>query len=69
MEENKFTESFDISRFIQDEDFESLIQRFENDRTPDKIKQTSTVMSVEDFLKNTKCKEEVKKSNVTRKEK
>lgn len=63
MEENKFTETFDISRFIQDESFENLIQRFENDRTIDQIKKTSSVMSAEDFIKNTKPIEDNKTSN------
>ena len=69
MEENKFTETFDISRFIQDEDFESLLHRFENDRTPDQIKKTATIMSVEEFIKNTNAKEDITKSKVTIKDK
>ena len=69
MQENIFTETFDLSRFTQDEDFESLIYRFENDRKPDQIKKTSSIMSVEDFIKNTNPKEDVKKSNTTIKDK
>ena len=63
MQENKFTETFDISRFIQDEDFESLIHRFENDRKPEQIKKTTSVMTVEEFIEATEPKEDVKKSN------
>jgi hypothetical protein len=53
MQENNFTETFELARFIQDEDFESLLHRFENDRKPEMIKQNA-VMSVEDFLNKTK---------------
>jgi hypothetical protein len=69
MQENNFTETFDLSLFIQDEDFESLIQRFENDRKPDQIKKTTSVMTVEEFIKSTNPKEDVKKSNTTIKDK
>jgi hypothetical protein len=65
MEENKFTETFELSRFIQEEDFNDLLHRFENDRKPEQIKQNS-VMSVEEFLSKTKPEKistEVKESN------
>jgi hypothetical protein len=65
MEENKFTETFELSRFIQEEDFNDLLHRFENDRKPEQIKQKS-VMSVEEFLSKTKPEKistEVKQSN------
>lgn len=69
MQENNFTETFDLSLFIQDEDFESLIQRFENDRKPNQIKKMTSVMTVEEFIKSTNPKEDVKKSNTTIKDK
>lgn len=50
--ESEFTETFELSRFIQDESFDSIINRFENGRTIDKVKQKS-VLSVEEFLKKT----------------
>jgi ribosome assembly protein YihI (activator of Der GTPase) len=50
--ENEFTETFELSKFIQEESFESIIDRFENGRTIDKVKQKS-VLSVEEFLKKT----------------
>lgn len=52
--ENDFIETFELSRFIQDESFESIIDRFENGRTIDKVKQKS-VLSVEEFLKKTEA--------------
>jgi hypothetical protein len=69
MQENKFTETFDLSLFIQDEDFESLIHRFENDRKPEQIKKTTSVMTVEEFINSTESKEDAKKSNKTIKDK
>lgn len=65
MEENKFTETFDLSRFIQEENFNDLLHRFENERKPEHIKQNS-VISVEEFLRKTKPEKiftEVKESN------
>ena len=54
----EFPETFDLSRFIQDEPFEQIISRFENGRTPDKIpKHKNKVLTVEEF------KEETKESN------
>jgi len=52
--ETEFTETFDLSRFIQEESFDSIIDRFENGRTIDKVKQKS-VLSVEEFLKKTEA--------------
>ena len=44
MQENNFTETFELARFIQDEDFESLLHRFENDRKPEMIKQNAKLL-------------------------
>lgn len=51
----EFPETFDLSRFIQDEPFEQIISRFENGRTPDKIpKHKNKVLTVEEFKEETK---------------
>ena len=66
MEENKFTETFELSRFIQEENFKDLLHRFENERKPEHIKQQNSVISVEEFLSKTKPEKistEVKESN------
>jgi hypothetical protein len=54
MEENKFTETFELSRFIQEENFDELLHRFENDRKPEQIKQKNKVVTVEEFMEITK---------------
>jgi hypothetical protein len=55
MENKDFPETFDLSRFIQDEPFEQIISRFENGRTPDKIpKHKNKVLTVEEFKEETK---------------
>jgi len=70
MQENNFTELFEISKFTQDEAFQSLIYRFENDRKPDQLnKRMTKVMTVEEFIKETEPKEDLKKSNQTIKDK
>lgn len=51
----EFPETFDISRFIPDMEFNDIIDKFENGRTPDKIlKHKNKVLTVEEFEEETK---------------
>jgi len=51
----EFPELFDIDRFLPDGDFEQILDRFENGRTPDKLpKNKNKVLSVEEFTQETK---------------
>ena len=50
-----FPELFDIDRFLPDGEFQQIIQRFENGRTPDKLpKNKNKVLSIEEFTQETK---------------
>jgi len=50
-----FPELFDIERFLPDGQFDEILQRFENGRTPDKIpKHKNKVLTIEEFTQETK---------------
>jgi hypothetical protein len=52
---SEFPETFDLDRFIPDMEFNAIIDRFENGRTPDKIpKHKNKVLTVEEFTQETK---------------
>ena len=51
--ENKFTETFDIEKFIPDAKFEDVINRFENGRTIKDFKYKNPVLSIEEMKKET----------------
>lgn len=57
MDDNEYTETFELSRFIPDAPFEEIIDRFENGRTIDKIKPKNPLISLEDFVKDIPKKE------------
>lgn len=67
--EDKFTETFELSRFIPDAPFEEVIERFENGRTIKDLKPEKTkVLSVEEFMNTTKeePKKEVKPEQMSK---
>jgi len=50
-----FPETFDLSRFVQDEPYEQIISRFESGRTPKDIElRKNKVLTVEEFKQETK---------------
>ena len=50
-----FPETYDLSRFIQDEAYEQIISRFESGRTPKDIElRKNKVLTVEEFKQETK---------------
>ena len=50
-----FPETFDLSRFVQDEAYEQIISRFESGRTPKDIElRKNKVLTVEEFKQETK---------------
>lgn len=52
---SEFPETFDISRFIPDMEFNDIIDRFENGRTPDKLpKNKNKKLTIEEFTQETK---------------
>ena len=57
MDDNEYTETFDLSRFIPDAPFEEVIKQFENGRTIDKYKEKNPLISLEDFVKDIPKKE------------
>ena len=51
----EFPETFDLSRFIQDEAYEQIVSRFESGRTPKDIElRKNKVLTVEEFKQETK---------------
>lgn len=65
MDDNEYTETFELSRFIPDATFDEVINRFENGRTINKLKPRNPLISLEDFVKDipkkeTKNKEQLK---------
>lgn len=50
-----FLELFDIDRFLPDGQYEEIIHRFENGRTPQQLpKHKNKVLTVEEFTQETK---------------
>jgi hypothetical protein len=67
--EDKFTETFDLSRFIPDCPFEEIIERFENGRTISELKpEKNKVLSVDEFMNATKEKSKVKPEKMPKEE-
>ena len=55
MDDNKFTETYDLSLFIPDAPFEEVIDYFNNGRTLEKANlDKHKTLSVEEFMKETK---------------
>jgi hypothetical protein len=52
---DKYPETFELSKFIADAPFEEIIDRFENGRTIKELKpEKNKVLSVEEFMNTTK---------------
>jgi predicted Zn-dependent protease len=70
-DDDRFVETFELSKFIPDAPFDEIIDRFENGRTIDKLRpEKNKVLSVEEFLNTTKeeTKEKVKPEKMSREE-
>ena len=66
---DKYPETFELSKFIPDAPFEEIIDRFENGRTIKDLKpEKNKVLSVEEFLNTTKEEEKVKPEKMPRKD-
>lgn len=58
MDNTEFPETFDLDRFVPDMEFNDIIDRFENGRTPKEIQpRKNKVLSVEEFKQETKPKQ------------
>jgi len=63
--DDKYPEIFELSKFVQDVEFEEIIDRFENGRTIKELKpERNKVLSVEEFLNTTQEKEKVKREDL-----
>ena len=63
--DDKYPETFELSKFVQDVEFEEIIDRFENGRTIKELKpERNKVLSVEEFLNTTQEKEKVKREDL-----
>jgi len=66
-DDDKYPETFELSKFIPDAPFEEIIDRFENGRTIDKLKpEKNKILTVEEFINTTKEKENVKPEKMPR---
>jgi hypothetical protein len=53
--DDKYPETFELSKFIPDAPFEEIIDRFENGRTIKELRpEKNKVLSVEEFMNTTK---------------
>jgi len=68
MDDNdKYPETFELSKFIPDAPFEEIIDRFENGRTIKDLKpERNKVLSVEEFINTTKEEPKVKPEQMSR---
>jgi hypothetical protein len=67
--DDKYPETFELSKFIPDAPFEEIIDRFENGRTIKELRpEKNKVLSVEEFMNTTKeePKKEVKPEQMPR---
>jgi len=68
-DDDKYPETFELSKFIADAPFEEIIDRFENGRTIKELRpEKNKVLSVEEFINTTKeePKKEVKPEKMPR---
>lgn len=65
-EEKEFNELFELSRFVPDAPFEEIIEKLENGRTIDKIKNKNTnqLISYDQFVKESKKPEKMTKEEL-----